>query len=107
MATDKSTSRRREVDALSTKAKRRTVYRKLRSYLRSNDPIETIAKCRYGLLRGLPQEWKSGRLRPLADPSATGLWLPQASLNAIYAALRDAEMQLRRAGSRRQREVQS
>jgi hypothetical protein len=36
-----------------------------------------------------------------------GLWLPQASLNAIYAALRDAEMQLRRTESRLPREVRS
>jgi hypothetical protein len=95
MAAKDSTSRSREVDALSTKAGRRAVYRKLRAHLRSADPIATIARCRYGLVRGLPQEWKTGRRRPLADPSAVGLWLPQASLNAIVAALQGAEIQIR------------
>jgi hypothetical protein len=86
----------RTLDALSTKAKRRAAFRELRSQLASVDPLATIEMCRHGLGQFGAKTWANGRPRRLSDPADKGTWIAEASLNAIVAALRDAEVSLRR-----------
>jgi hypothetical protein len=86
------------LDALSTKPKRRAAFRVLRAQLAAtDDPLDTIAQCHEGLGRFVAKTWASGRPRRLSDPADNGTWIAEASLNAIIAALRDAEVSLRRA----------
>jgi hypothetical protein len=84
------------LDALSTKSKRRTAFRVLRAQLASPNPLATITLCRRGLGQFGAKTWANGRPRRLSDPADKGTWIAEASLNAIIAALRDAEVSLRR-----------
>jgi hypothetical protein len=84
-------------DALSTRSKRRAAYRTLRAQLGApGNPLDAIALCHQGLGRFVEKTWASGRRRALSDPADKGAWIAEASLNAIIAALRDAEVALRR-----------
>jgi hypothetical protein len=84
--------RRRTIDPLSTRAKRRATFRRIRGDLKCATPAVSINACRLLLqycLAGDKSKWFE--TRRLSDPGPNGWWLPQTTLNAIIAALRDAK----------------
>jgi hypothetical protein len=80
----------KQIDAMqfATRAARRQVFKTVRRELAAKDPADVLAKVAR-VLNPHPE-------RRLTDPPNSGMWYPDASLNAVVSVLREAERALRR-----------